>query len=192
VTTPWVDYEELTGVLTEPVDQNRDHILGPVTASVSLVEYGDYQCPFCVRAHAVVTALLRADVPPIQYVFRHFPLTTVHPRAEPAAEAAEAAGAQGQFWPMHDLLFANHPALEDEDLLAFARALGLDERRFVRDLVERVNAPRVRADFLSGVRSGVNGTPTFFINGVRHNGSFDLPELHAAVEVAARTGAPRR
>jgi protein-disulfide isomerase len=192
MTTRWPEYEEQTGVLTEPVDDARDHILGPPDAPVTLVEYGDYQCPFCAQAHSVVAALLQTNRPAIQYVFRHFPLTTVHPRAEPAAEAAEAAAAQDQFWPMHDLLFANNAALEDEDLLAMARTLDLDERTFVRDLVAHLYAPRVRSDFLGGVRSGVNGTPTFFINGVRHNGSFALPDLVAAVEAAARTGAPRR
>ncbi|HTW20791.1 MAG TPA: DsbA family protein [Mycobacteriales bacterium] len=192
MTTQWADYEEVTGGLTDPVDPSRDHITGAANAPVTLVEYGDYQCPFCVQAHPMVAALLQADRPPIRYVFRHFPLTTVHPRAEPAAEAAEAANAQGRFWPMHDLLFSNSPALEDEDLLASARALGLDERRFARDLVERVHAPRVRADFLTGVRSGVNGTPTFFINGVRHNGAFEYPVLRAAIEATARTEAGRR
>jgi protein-disulfide isomerase len=192
VTTRWAGYEEATGVLSEPVDPARDHILGPPNASVTLVEYGDYQCPFCKQAHADVASLLQSDGPSIQYVFRHFPLTTVHPRAEPAAEAAEAADAQGQFWAMHDVLFRNSPALEDEDLVAAARTLGLNERRFVRDLVERLHAPRVRADFLSGVRSGVNGTPTFFINGVRHDGSFSYPVLLEAVQAAARAGSSGR
>ncbi|MBV9484793.1 MAG: thioredoxin domain-containing protein [Frankiaceae bacterium] len=192
MTTGWTHYEGASGVLTEPVDETRDHIMGPSDAAVTLVEYGDYQCPFCVQAHPVVAALLKADGPPIRYVFRHFPLTTVHPLAEPAAEAAEAAAAQDRFWPMHDVLFSNSPALEGEDLRRYARALGLDERKFVRDLVERVHAPRVRADFLTGVRSGVSGTPTFFIDGVRHDGAFDYPVLRAAVEAAARSSAGRR
>lgn len=140
----------------------------------------------------MVARLLQSVGDSVQYVFRHFPLTTVHPYAEGAAEAAEAAGAQGRFWPMHDMLFANQHALDGPHLVAYAQALKLDEPRFVRALVERVHAPRVRSDFVSGVRSGVNGTPTFFINGVRHDGSFDYDTLGAAVREAMAVGAHRR
>jgi protein-disulfide isomerase len=124
----------------------------------------------------------------LRFVFRHFPLTRVHPHAERAAEAAEAAGAQGRFWQMHDLLFENQNALEDEDLLVYANAIGLDARRFVIELENGVYTPQVRAHFLSGVRSGVNGTPTFFINGWRHEGSFDLESLLGAIAAAAVAG----
>ncbi|HVU72818.1 MAG TPA: thioredoxin domain-containing protein [Mycobacteriales bacterium] len=189
MSTPWDDYEDVPSRLTDPVDPTRDHIIGPPQPRVTLVEYGDYQCPFCGQAHQVVAELLQTVGDSVQYVFRHFPLTTVHPHAEGAAEAAEAAGAQGRFWPMHDTLFTNQRALAGPHLLTYAQALGLDEPRFVRDLRERVHAPRVRSDFLGGVRSGVNGTPTFFIDGVRHDGSFDYDVLLAAVQQAMSVGA---
>jgi protein-disulfide isomerase len=189
--TPWDAYQQVTATLTEPLDPARDHTLGPADAPVTLLEYGDYQCPYCARAQPVVAGLLQAVGESLLYAFRHFPLTTVHPQAEPAAEAAEAAGAQGQFWPMHDMLFENQHALDDPHLVAYASALGLDTTKFVRDRVERTYAPRVRADFVSGVRSGVNGTPTFFINGIRHDGSYDYPVMLAAIQAAAGVGARR-
>src|SRR5262249_5192993 len=167
-----------------------DHALGPETAPVTLVEYGDYQCPACGQAYPIIKELLDRLGPRLRLVFRNFPLATVHPHAEGAAEAAEAAGAQGQFWAMHDVLFENQDALGGEDLVAYASALGLDESRFVGELTDRVHAARVREDFVGGVRSGVNGTPTFFINEGRHDGPFDLDSLLEAVEVeiAAATG----
>jgi protein-disulfide isomerase len=125
----------------------------------------------------------------LRFAFRHFPLAEMHPRALPAAEAAEAAGAQGRFWEMHDLLYANQPALEDADLLAYATALDLDVRRFVSELAERTWELRVREDFMSGVRSGVNGTPTFFINGVRHDGGWDVETLTEAFMTTAQVHA---
>jgi protein-disulfide isomerase len=160
----------------------RDHLLGPVTAPVTLVEYGDYECPSCGQAHAVVKHLQRLLGCELCFVFRNFPLTTVHPHAQLAAEAAEAAGAQGKFWAMHDMLFAHQEALEPEDLVQYAAALGLDLHRFNSELATHVHAARVREDFMSGVRSGVNGTPTFFINGLRHNGSYDLATLLEAIK----------
>jgi protein-disulfide isomerase len=166
-----------------------DHRAGPDGAAVTLVEYGDYECPYCGAAHPVVQEIRRILGPSLQFVFRNFPLTQVHPHAERAAEAAEAAGAQGKFWGMHDLLFEHQEALEDPDLVRYAAALSLDEERFARDLSAGAYANRVRRDFRSGVRSGVNGTPTFFINGVRHDGPADLPTLLAAVEAAATTAA---
>ncbi len=175
--------------LTPPVSA-RDHIIGPPSAPVTLVEYGDYECPYCGQAHPVVKEIAREMGGELCFVFRHFPLTRVHPHAERAAEAAEAAGAQGRFWQMHDLLFENQDALEDADLLSYARMLGLDLARFALELDNGVYTARVRADFLSGVRSGVNGTPTFFINGWRHEGSFDLPTLLQAVVAAAAIRAP--
>ena len=149
----------------------RDHVSGPAAAPATLLEYADYQCPYCGRAHEVVKALRQHLGKRLQFCMRHFPLSTVHPRAAAAAEAAEAAGAQGKFWEMHDLLFEHQDELEDEDLIEYADALHLDLERFTSELATHVHAPRVREDFVSGVSSGVNGTPTFCINGVRHDGA---------------------
>ena len=162
----------------------RDHMQGPPDAPVTLVEYGDYECPFCGAAYPIVKAIQARLGDQLCFVFRNFPLTEAHPHAEDAAEAAEAAGGQGKFWPMHDMLYENQDALEPEDLVQYARALRLDLPRFVRELSEHVWAERVREDFRSGVRSGVNGTPTFFINGVRHDGGYDMASLLAAIEEA--------
>jgi protein-disulfide isomerase len=172
--------------LTVPVSE-RDHILGPVMAPVTLVEYGDYECAYCGQAHPVVKQLQRLLGRQLCFVFRHFPLTTVHPHAQHAAEAAEAAGAQGKFWAMHDVLFAHQQALDDDNLVQYAAALGLDLSRFISELARHIHAARVREDFLSGARSGVNGTPTFFINGVRHDDAFDLETLLEAIAGAMRT-----
>ncbi len=171
--------------LTLPVSPARDHIRGPAAAPVTLVEYGDYQCPYCAAAHAVVNAVHAHMGASLRFVFRHFPLTTIHPHAAEAAEAAEAAGAQGKFWPMHDTLYANQSRLEAPFLLAYAEAIGVDTARVAADLAEHLHAARVREDFMSGVRSGVNGTPSFFINGVRYNGSWEAPNLLAALQQAA-------
>jgi protein-disulfide isomerase len=170
--------------LTVPVGE-RDHLRGSPTASVTLVEYGDYECPYCGTAHPIVNEVQRVMGDDLLFAFRHFPLTQVHPHAGIAAEAAEAAGAQGRFWEMHDLLFEHQDRLTPPDLLRYAGALGLDLDRFAAELESHVHAPRVREDFLSGIRSGVNGTPTFFINDVRYNGSFELPALLGAVRAAA-------
>jgi protein-disulfide isomerase len=166
--------------LTLPVSA-RDHILGSVTAPVTVVEYGDYECPYCGQAHHVVKQLRQLLGRRLCFVFRHFPLTRVHPHAQ---QAAEAAGAQGKFWEMHSMLFEHQHALAADDLVRYAAALGLDLSRFSSELIGHVHATRVREDFMSGVRSGVNGTPTFFINGVRHDGTFDLDTLVNAIEVA--------
>jgi protein-disulfide isomerase len=172
--------------LTVPVTPGRDHIRGLVEAPVSLVEYGDFECPFCAEAHTVVEAVRDQMGDEMQFVYRHFPITTAHPHARAAAEASEAAAAQGAFWPMHDLLFQDQRRLALPDLLAKAEALGLDLVRFEADLLGRVYADRVQDDFLSGVRSGVNGTPSFFINGIRHDGPTNFRGLLAAVELARR------
>jgi protein-disulfide isomerase len=174
--------------LAVPVSEERDHIRGPLASPVTLVEYGDYECPFCGQAYYVVKELERRAGNLMRFVFRNFPLTTVHPHAERAVEAAEAAGAQGKFWEMHDCLYENQQALEDEDLLEYAALVGLDIPRFVREMREGRYLSRMREDFLSGARSGVNGTPTFFINGLRHDGPWDLATLTAAIEAAAREG----
>jgi protein-disulfide isomerase len=159
----------------------RDHVLGPDTAPAVLLEYGDYECPFCRAAHGSVKQLRQVLGDELRFAYRHFPLTQIHPHAGQAAEAAEAAGAQGRFWEMHDLLFEHQDRLNAPDLLEYATAIGLDVARFADELGERVHAARVREDFLSGVRSGVNGTPTFFVNGFRHNGGYDLQSLLAAL-----------
>jgi protein-disulfide isomerase len=173
--------------LTPPVSERRDHVIGPPKAPITLVEYGDYECPYCGRAHPAVKEVRRQLGNELRFAFRHFPLTRVHPHAERAAEAAEAAAAEGaqKFWLMHDLLFEHQDALEDADLLLYADAIDLDVERFARELALGTYAGRVREDFLSGVRSGVNGTPTFFINGRRHDGGYDLPGLLAGIAAAA-------
>jgi protein-disulfide isomerase len=148
---------------------------------VTLVEYGDYECPFCGAAHATLEQVRHVMGNDLRLVYRHFPLTQIHPHAYQAAEAAEAAGAQGRFWEMHDLLFANQDRLGLRDLIGYAGALDLDLERFVTDLRGHAYAGRLREDFLSGVRSGVNGTPTFFVNGVRHDGGSDLEALLEAL-----------
>ncbi|WP_088347011.1 MULTISPECIES: DsbA family protein [Rhodomicrobium] len=171
-------------VLTLPVGP-RDHIIGNPDPLVTLVEYGDYQCPFCGQAHVVVSELIRQFGPELRYVFRHFPITTIHPHAGLAAEAAEAAGAQGKFWEMHNMLYTHQEALDPPSLTRYAGLLGLDLPRFTSELAQHVHAPRVREDFISGVRSGVNGTPCFFINGVRHDGAWDFETLAVAIAAAS-------
>jgi protein-disulfide isomerase len=166
--------------LVLPVDERRDHIIGPSESPVTLVEYGDFQCPFCARAHASVQEVLRRMNGQMRLVFRHFPLATIHPYAQQAAEASEAAGSQGRFWEMHDLMYENQERLANP--VAFAEFLDLDVERFIHELSRHAHAPRVRQDFISGVRSGVNGTPTFFINGVRHDGGWDPVSLMDAIE----------
>jgi len=152
------------GMLAMPVGP-RDHILGPDMAPVTMVEYGDYECPYCGAAHPIVQAIVERLGDDLRFAFRHFPLAQMHPHAQQAAEAAEAAGAQGKFWEMHDMLYEHQTALDGPHLLTYAAALNLDVERFADELTRRVYADRVREDFMSGVRSGVNGTPTFFING---------------------------
>jgi protein-disulfide isomerase len=169
--------------LKPPVGEG-DHVQGPASAPVTLVEYGDYECPYCGAAYPIVKEIQQRLGDRLRFVFRNFPITTAHPHAEHAAEAAEAAGAQGKFWEMHDYLYEHQRALMDRKLDEYAAAVGLDVERWVADMETQAFAERVRADFMSGVRSGVNGTPTFYINGVRHNGSFDLESLMAAIEAA--------
>jgi len=166
--------------LTLPVGP-RDHILGSPAAAVTLVEYGDFECPYCGAAYPIVKQIQQNLGEQLCFVFRHFPLTQIHPHAERAAEAAEAAGAQGHFWEMHDLLFENQQSLDDRNLLRLAKVLKLDIERFAHELVEGTYLERVREDFMSGVRSGVNGTPTFFINGVRHDGPWDMQSLLTSI-----------
>jgi protein-disulfide isomerase len=168
--------------LTVPLNE-RDHVVGPETAPVTVVEYGDYECPYCGAAYPVTKALQQALGENLRFAYRHFPLSQIHPHSYQAAEAAEAAGAQGRFWEMHDMLFENQRRLGTQDLLAYAGALGLELERVAEDLAEHRHAPKIRDDFLSGVRSGVNGTPTFFINGVRYDGGYDLASMLEAVQL---------
>jgi protein-disulfide isomerase len=170
-------------MLTPPVSA-RDHIQGLADAAIVLVEYGDYECPYCGAAYPVVKELQHRMKNKLALVFRNFPLANAHPHAEFAAEAAEAAAAQGKFWEMHDMLYENQEALDPENLVEYATALGLDIPRFTREMNEHVYASRVKEDFRSGVRSGVNGTPTFFINGERYNGPYDVRSMLAAIREA--------
>ena len=172
--------------LTLPVNDERDHIQGPAEAPVTLLEYGDYECPYCGSAYPIVKQVQAQMGSRLRFVFRNFPITTSHPHAEQAAEAAEAAAAQGRFWEMHDYLYEHQRHLERDDLRAYAGELGLDVDRFEDELAQHAHAARVRDDFMSGVRSGVNGTPTFYINGVRHDDSYEAETLLATLERTAR------
>ncbi len=160
----------------------HDHIIGPANAAVTLVEYGDYECPHCGLAHPIVKLVRAHFAKQLRFVFRHFPLSQVHPNAQSAAEAAEYAGAHGRFWEMHDGIYENQDRLGLPLLFALVGALGLSESGLRAALVNGEYAPKVRSDFLGGVRSGVNGTPAFFINGRRHDGSYAFEDLTAAIE----------
>jgi Na+/H+ antiporter NhaA len=175
------DAEELVD-LVDPVDPDRDHIRGPANASVTLVEYGDFECPYCGLAEPVVRDLLKDD--DLRYVWRHLPLTDVHPRAQIAAEVAEAASAQGAFWEMHDVLLANQEKLQPADLMRYAEDLGLDNQRVHDEVKRHLAAARVAQDVESADLSGVSGTPTFFINGQRHYGAYDVATLTTAIKTA--------
>jgi Na+/H+ antiporter NhaA len=169
--------------LAVPVDPERDHIRGPMKSPVTMVEYGDFECPYCGQAEPVVRELL-ADFGDVRYVFRHLPLTDVHPHAQMAAEAAEAAARQDAFWDMHDVLMSHQGALTARDLIGYASGLGLDSDRFAADLRDHVGAARVAEDVDSADMSAVSGTPTFFINGKRHYGAYDIGTLSEAVRAA--------
>lgn len=166
-----------------PVSET-DHIRGKHGAPVTLVEYGDFECPYCGEAFPEVEAVL-SGTDDIRFVFRHFPLTTAHPHAEGAAEAAEAAGAQGKFWQMYQTLYTNQDALDGRSLVTYAADLGLDQQQFITDLEQRRYRDRVKHDFMGGVRSGVPGTPCFFINGFRYRGGFDRDSLISAMRSVA-------
>ena len=169
--------------LAVPVDPERDHVRGPDDAPVTLVEYGDFECPYCGLAEPVVRELL-ADYGDLRYVWRHLPLTDVHPHAQLAAEAAEAAAAQGKFWEMHDQLLDHQGALTAKDLIRYAGEIGLNTERFVRDMRQHAGEARVAEDVDSADLSGVSGTPTFFVNGKRHHGAYDIDTLSDAVRAA--------
>jgi protein-disulfide isomerase len=169
-----------TARLAVPVGE-RDHVQGPATASVTLVEYGDYECPYCRAAVAIVDELQRIVPDELRFVFRHFPLENLHPHARRAAEAAEAAASQGKFFEMHAALFEHQTALDEEDLVRYAAALDLDLVRFGADLDGDTHASRVREDFRGGVRSGVRGTPTFYLDDVRYDGVIGVRQLTATI-----------
>ncbi len=167
--------------LSVPVSA-KDHRQGDPDAPCTLVEYGDYQCPSCGQAYPIVKRVQKHFGKRLSFVFRNFPLTQMHPYAEPAAETAEFAGAHGKFWEMHDLLYENQDRLDEELLVELAEQLRLVPAKLVQALESKEFEPRVKADFSSGVRSGVNGTPTFFINGQRHDGSYDFNSLVDAID----------
>jgi Na+/H+ antiporter NhaA len=169
--------------LDREVDPERDHVRGPMEAPVTMVEYGDFECPYCGQAEPVVRELL-GDFGDVRYVWRHLPLSDVHPNAQLAAEASEAAARQGAFWEMHDLLLDHQDALEPSDLMEYAERLGLDIERFSNDLREHEGAAQIAEDVDSADISGVSGTPTFFINGQRHYGAYDIDTLSKAVVTA--------
>jgi len=170
------------GTRLMPAVSERDHIRGTIDAPVVFLEYGDYQCPHCLQAHSIVGELQERIGDRISFVYRHFPIRSSHPRAQYAAEAAEAAGAQGKFWEMHDLLFKNQDALSDANLIEYAEQIGLDKDMFQRDLEGGRFKDRVDEDYRSGERSGVNGTPTFYINGKRYDGPWDIESLVEEIE----------
>lgn len=175
---------DLPRVLDRPVDPGTDHIVGPLDAPLTLVEYGDFECPFCARATGVAHELQQRFGDRLRYVFRHLPLPDVHPDAELAARAAVAADGQGHFWQMHDLLFAHQDRLEFEDIAGYAARLGLDVEQFLREVDEEQTAARVRADVASAEASGARGTPTFFIGSRRHTGPYDAESLARELEAS--------
>ena len=157
--------------------QADDHVQGPPSAALTLVEYGDYECPECGRLFDTIRDLQKTLGDRLRIVYRNYPLSGIHPHAQEAAEAAEAAGAEGRFWEMHDLLFRNQNALTRNNLLTYAKSLGLDMNRFTAELTKRVYRNRVREDFRRGVENGVYGTPGLFLNDVRHAGTWDRDTL---------------
>ena len=174
-----------TTMLKMPVSE-RDHIQGPADAPVILVEYGDYECPICGAAYVTVKEIQQIMGDRLGFIFRNFPLTQMHPHASDAAQAAEAAGAQGSFWEMHDMLFENQDDLGRDHIARYAESLGLDATRLIDELVSGTYAKHVQDDFRSGVKSGVNGTPTFFINDVRYDGPRDAQSMVAALNLQQR------
>jgi protein-disulfide isomerase len=172
--------------LVVPVSE-RDHSQGPATAAVTLVQYGDYECPYTRQSTTIVRAIQQQVGDQLRFVFRNFPLTGIHPHALHAALAAEAAAAQGKFWQMHDYIFHHQHTLEDSDLEQFAGAVGLDMQQFARDMAGQRFLAHIEEDVEGGERSRVQGTPTFFINGVMYRGSWEKDALLAALQAASRT-----
>lgn len=175
--------------LTQPVSE-RDHSEGPSEAALVLVEYGDYQCPYCGAAYPIVKRIQKELGSSLRFVFRNFPITNSHPQAEWAAETAEAAAAQGRFWEMHDFLYENQKFMGDEAYFAKAETkLKLDAKRIADEVAKGAYSSRIQEDFMGGVRSGVNGTPTFFINGIRYDGYPEFEPMVKALKAAEK--APR-
>ena len=170
--------------LAIPVSE-RDHSQGPASAAVTLVQYGDYECPYTRQSTTVVRAIQQQLGDQLRFVFRNFPLTEIHPHALHAALAAEAAATQGKFWEMHDYIFHHQHTLEDADLEQFAEAVGLDLQQYARDMTQQRSLARIEEDLESGERSGVQGTPTFFINGVMYRGSWEQDALLAVLQAAS-------
>ena len=171
--------------LADPINE-KDHTLGPPTAPVTLVEYGDYECPDCLNTQPIIAELLKRHGNNVLFVFRHFPQSSVHPHASAAASAAEAAAEQNKFWEMHEILFKHQKEFGDIDLSHLALRLGLEIYKFESSLGQDLHHRRIAADYESGLRSGVKGTPTFFINGIRYEGKIGVDELAAAIESAAK------
>ena len=171
--------------LRKAVDDN-DHSIGPQDAPITLVEYGDFECPHCGRAYPILKEIQKRLGNQLRFVFRNFPISQSHPHAEHAAEAAEAAAAHQRFWEMHDILFENQSALEDSDLVEYAGRLGLQVTPFERDLKNGVYRRDVEEDFSTGIRSGVNGTPTFFVNGERFDGDWTNQDAFAQSLLSSR------
>lgn len=171
-----------SATLATPITED-DHTQGPANAAITLVQYGDYECPYTRLSRHSVHQLQREFADSLRFVFRHFPLEEIHPHARAAAATAESAGFQRDFWIMHEYLFEHQKALEDADLKQYAIELGLDSERFDRDRSSRAVAQRIDRDQASGDQSGVEGTPTFFVNGTRHDGGYDLESLRSAIVV---------
>jgi protein-disulfide isomerase len=170
--------------LSEPVGPD-DHAQGPDTAPVTLLEYGDYQCSYCGEAYPVLKEVQAKMGKNLRFVFRNFPITSIHPQAFIAAEAAEAAAGQGKFWQMHDKLYENQFDLSAESIVIYAEQVGLDMDRFIKEVNDQTYAKRIKADFQSGVMSGVNGTPSLFINGERYDGDRDADSIVRALKAAS-------
>jgi protein-disulfide isomerase len=166
-----------------PPLHEQDHVWGRPDAPVMLMEFGDYQCPHCAKAHPVVKQLQEKYADKIKFAFRHFPMSQTHPQAKAAAIAAEAAGRQDKFWEMHDMIFEHQATLDEQAFLPFAQALQLDMEAFQKDLADESLAAKVEADFESGVRSGVNGTPSFYINDVKYTGDYSYYALSNEIEI---------
>ena len=181
MTTP---LQVTTARLRTPVTE-RDHVRGPVDAPVTIVEYGDFQCRFCGAAYPNLTEVLRQRADVVRLAYRHFPIANIHPYAESAAETAEAAAAQGRFWEMYDWLFQHQDQLDPVHLSLGVEQIGLSPDEIAAEVGRQEHADRVRQDFVGGIRSGVNGTPTLFVNDVRHDGGYDLAELLTVVDAAA-------
>ncbi|MEU7934365.1 DsbA family protein [Micromonospora echinofusca] len=174
---------QVTARLRAPV-ADHDHVRGPVDAPVTVVEYADFQCRFCGAAYANLRELLRQRAETVRLVYRHFPITNMHPYAEQAAEATEAAGRRGQFWAMHDWLYEHQDQLDPVHLSLGMEQLGLPADEVAAEVERQAHGDRVRRDFVGGIRSGVHATPTLFVNGTRHDGDYDVADLLAAVDAA--------